>query len=213
MTVSRVWRTEGVKLTAKIYLVHVLRAVHRLRIVVLEWPSQNHDEPHQQYVDCTEEKNLCQNAIKFSWTSLILSRVVVKNSARWLPDAARMLSKAPNWGENGQATRTWWVCVGCCCVCVQVVFWVQMRSLPWDFQGPMEPHRWNPVGNNQILIINHRWIVVVALLNYWNWNWRFWSLNFLMNKRLIRKRISQRRQVLHCGWVRYHRDCPLVSVW
>ena len=60
---------------------------------VLTWtPSEN--------VDCTEETCLCQEAKTFSWTSLIVSRGVVKHSARGQPKACRWISEAPNWGEN-----------------------------------------------------------------------------------------------------------------
>ena len=43
----------------------------------------------------------CQEAITFSWTKLILSGGVVKNSARWLAEACAWSSEAPKWGENG----------------------------------------------------------------------------------------------------------------
>ena len=59
---------------------------------------------HREHVDCAEGTSLCQEANKCIWTSPILSRGVVNNSARWLPEACGWLSKAPHWGGNGQGT-------------------------------------------------------------------------------------------------------------
>lgn len=44
---------------------------------------------------------------------------------------------------------TWWVCVGCCCDGARVESGVQMRILPSNFPGLMEPHRWNPIKTNK----------------------------------------------------------------
>lgn len=44
---------------------------------------------------------------------------------------------------------TCWVCVGCCCVCVQVVFAAQKRNLPSDFQAQKGRRRWSPVGRGK----------------------------------------------------------------
>ena len=60
-------------------------------------------DPHWEHVDCAEETSLCQEANKCSLTSPILSRRVIKNSARGLREACGRSSKAPTCGENGQA--------------------------------------------------------------------------------------------------------------
>ena len=83
----------------------VMEWLNQARIKVLEWPSQSPDLNSIENMWAMLKKQVhVRKPQKCCWTAPILSRGVVKDSTRSLPEACGWLPKAPNWSENGQGT-------------------------------------------------------------------------------------------------------------